>query len=419
MKKSSRRFSQIFFADFRGTVICSDFSAKICALFCENLRELREIFIRQLYRISPLKALFSLAITILIVLALSSCEPLATSFEDVEDAEYFSAAHTSPVPDTVSVIRVMTWNIRFGAARLPWFGDACGNRVILSEEEIYSALQTVVDRINTIKPDVLLLQEVDLNAKRSGYIDELKWIMDRTWFNYAVYGSQWRAQFIPSDGLGRMEEGNVILSRWKISDAHRIQLKLRDDQDKLTRYFYERCCMVTGRIEIPGVNNFYAVNIHASAFATDDTKQQHIVQFKDELDRINSIGGWFVAGGDLNTLPPGSDTTDYCIQDMCPDESFHASGDDPMHKEGSNYEPERHWLDSIYTTYKCAVPLADYKNNQYEYFTHTTRGTHFWDRTLDYLFTNYQWVDNTVVTHQDATKESDHAPVSVLFKLPK
>jgi endonuclease/exonuclease/phosphatase family metal-dependent hydrolase len=354
-----------------------------------------------------------------LLIALSSCEPLATSFDDIEDAQYFTAKTITPVPDTFTVIKVMTWNMRFGAGRIPWFGDACGSRVILTEAEIYSSLQAIVDKINTVKPDVLLLQEVDLKAKRSAYIDELQWIMDRTYFNYAVNGYQWKSQFIASDGIGRLEEGNVILSRWKISDAHRIQLQLRNDQDNLTRYFYERCCMVTCKIEIPHVNNFYAVNIHASAFATDDTKQKHIIRFQEELDKINATGGWFVAGGDLNTLPPGSDTTDYCMQDMCDGESFHQPGNDPMHKEGSNYSPEVHWLDSLYAKYTCSVPLADFKINQYKYFTHTTRGTHFWDRTLDYLFTNYKWVDHSVVTHQDATKESDHAPVSVLFILPK
>lgn len=313
----------------------------------------------------------------------------------------------------------MTWNIRFGAGRIPWFGDACGDRVLLTEEEVLSSLQAIADKINLVKPDILLLQEVDLNSKRSAYINQVQWIIDHTYFNYAVSGFQWKAQFIPSDGLGRLEETNAILSRWKISDAHRIELGLRKDQDALTRYFYERCCMVTGKIEIPGMNNLYAVNAHASAFATDDTKQMHIMRFQNELKRINSDGGWFVAGGDLNTLPPGSDTTDYCIEDMCPGESFHQPGDNPQHKEGSNYTPEIHWLDTLYTNFKCAVPLDVFKAGQYKYFTHTTRGTHFWDRTLDYLFTNYQWVGHSVVTHQDATRESDHAPVSALFILPK
>jgi endonuclease/exonuclease/phosphatase family metal-dependent hydrolase len=363
--------------------------------------------------------LLRVAIFPVFVFFFSSCEPIATSFDDVESAQYFTAQNPITPPDTFSSVRVMTWNIRFGAGRRPWFGDACGDRVIFKDYEIYSTLDSIIATINRIKPDILLLQEVDLKSKRSAYIDELGYIMDRTYFGYAVSGYQWKAQFIPSDGLGRLEESNVILSRWKISDAVRYQLPLREDQDKLTRYFYERCCMVEGKIEIPGMNNLYALNIHASAFATDSTKKQHIENFKAELDRLNTSGAIFVAGGDMNTLPPGSDSTDYCIEDMCPGESYHHPDDNPFHKDGSNYTPEKQWMTGLYDTYKCAVPLDQYLADQQKYFSHTVRPDHFWDRTLDYLFTNWSWVENTVVTHQEAVNESDHCPVSVMFELKK
>ena len=44
----------------------------------------------------------------------SACQPLATSFNDVEDAIMYtkSVKETPPLPD--STITVMTWNIRFG-----------------------------------------------------------------------------------------------------------------------------------------------------------------------------------------------------------------------------------------------------------------------------------------------------------------
>jgi endonuclease/exonuclease/phosphatase family metal-dependent hydrolase len=353
------------------------------------------------------------------LMPLSSCEPLATEFEPTEEAISYTASSIKPPPDTLTTLRIMTWNIRFGAGRILWFGDACGERVILSNDEVYASLQAIADKINEIRPDILLLQEVDIKSKRSGYIDQVQWLLDHTWFNYAVCGSQWKAQFIPSDGLGRMDEENAIFSRWPISDARRIQLALRDDQDKLTRYFYERCCMVSARIDIPGAGSLYAVNIHASATASTDIKQQHMDSFKAEMDRIHQAGGYFVAGGDLNTLPPGTDTTDFCMQDRCEGESFHHSGDDPYHKEGSNYDPEKHLLDDIYAAYSCALPSELYQTGQSAYFTHTTRQGHFWDRTLDFLFTNYHWTENSLITHQEATKESDHAPVSVLFPLPQ
>ena len=369
-------------------------------------------------KVLQMNRIYTLFILFLIGLFLYSCEPMATGFNDIEDAQYYSASTIKYVPDTFNTLKVMTWNIRFGAGRLPWFGDACGSRVVFTPDEIYTNLTAIVNRINLLKPDILLLQEVDLNSKRSAYIDQVRWILNHTYFNYAVSAFQWKAQFIPSDGLGRLEETNVILSRWSLTDAHRIQLALRNDQDNLTRYFYERCCMLNCKVNLPHNNNFYAVNIHASAFATDDSKYKHIVSFGQELDRINNMGGIFVAGGDLNTLPPNSDTTDFCIQDMCPGDSYHTSSSGP-HKDGSNYTPEQTWLNYLYTKYKPAVPTADYIMNQYKYFTHTDRPTYFWDRTLDHLFTNKSWVTNSVVTHQEALPESDHCPVSVSISLSK
>jgi endonuclease/exonuclease/phosphatase family metal-dependent hydrolase len=361
----------------------------------------------------------SAALAVAIFSWLSSCEPLATGFDDEEGAVYVNATNINPAPDTFSAIKVMTWNIRFGAARIPWFGDACGSRVILTEDEVYSSLKGITDKINEVKPDILLMQEVDLRSKRSDYIDELRYILDHSYFNYAVYGYQWKAQFIPSDGLGRLEEGNVIFSRWPVSDAVRIQLALRADQSSIERYFYERTCIVKAKVNIPGLNNLYALNVHTTAFATDNTKLDQINRFKSELDKINANGDLFVGGGDLNTLPPGSDTTDYCFQDACPGESFHQPGDNPLHKDGSNYEPERTWLESYYTDYKPAIPLSVYQKDQYRYFSHTTRGTHFWDRTLDHIFTNYHWKDNSGRVLQETTQLSDHAPVIATFIIPK
>lgn len=350
---------------------------------------------------------------------ISSCELPATRFDKVEDAVFVTKSQPEAAPQPDSSVLVMTWNMRFGIGRGEWFGDACGSKVVYSEKEILEKLSAIVERINSVKPDILLLQEVDISSLRSAYVDELQYILDHTYFGYAVYGFQWKAQFIPSDGLGRLYETNAILSRWPFGKSTRIQLQLRKDQDALTRFFYERCCMVKAKIEIPGIPDFYAVNIHASAFATDDTKQQHIIAFKKELDNIVSDGGWFVAGGDLNTLPPGSDSTDFCMEDQCPGESFHHANDDPLHKEGSNYTPEIHWLDGMYANYNCAVPLSVFQQNQEAYFSHTTRPTHFWDRTLDYLFTNSRWQKGTTVTHQDFMTDSDHAPVSSMVILKK
>jgi endonuclease/exonuclease/phosphatase family metal-dependent hydrolase len=360
---------------------------------------------------SHLKAfLFVFMLAVLMVFN-RSCEMPATGFDKVEEGEYLEKANKVKAMEPDSSVVVMTWNIRYGFGRGPWFGDACGYKVIYSEEEIIKNLQVIAQRINQIKPDILLLQEADINSSRSGYVDQVRWLLDNTDFNYAAYGLQWEAQFVPSDGLGRIEETNVILSRWKLKDAKRFQLDRRSDQGALERYFYERYCMVEATVEIPGFKDLVVLNIHASAFSTDNTKHKNLIEFESELDNLSDLGKVFVAGGDMNTIPPGSSKTDYCIEDMCQNESFHQPGDNPMHKIGSDYTPEKEWLVPFYNKYQSAITLNQYLLDQEQYFTHTTRPGFFWDRTLDYLFTNNRWRKGTSIVRQDFLMDSDHAPV--------
>ena len=105
------------------------------------------------------------------------------------------------------------------------------------------------------------------------------------------------AEIIPSDGLGKVDAGNAVLSRWKITDAERIQLPLRTDQDDLTQYFYLRRNILKAKIALDEENKIYAVNIHATAFATDDTKQKHIAKYKNVLDDLVDQGAIFITGG--------------------------------------------------------------------------------------------------------------------------
>lgn len=143
----------------------------------------------------------------------TTCTPLVDTISEERDCVYYSKPVTSQVP-LKDTLLVMTWNIRFGCGtEILWFGDACGSRTVLKQSEVNSNLDRIISEINRIKPDILLLQEVDYDSKRSAYVDQMQYIMDRTYFSYGYFGTLWNSQFIPSDGLGRLNEGNTILSR--------------------------------------------------------------------------------------------------------------------------------------------------------------------------------------------------------------
>jgi endonuclease/exonuclease/phosphatase family metal-dependent hydrolase len=354
-----------------------------------------------------------------VLILIFACDPLVNRFADIEKAEPYTAGRPVNPPADADTILVMTWNIRFGAGRTPWFGDGCGDRVIFSEGEIVRFLSGIAGEINRLRPDILLLQGVDVQSKRSAYIDQVQWLLDHTYLDYASYASMWEAQIVPSDGLGRINTGQAILARWPILESERIQLPLRSDQDALTRYFYLRRCMLKTRIALPGTGALYVLNIHLDAFSTDGTKKRQIDRVKEELDKLAVSGAIFIAGGDFNLIPPGSDSTDFCLEDKCPDESYHRQGDDPMHKEGSYFTPEVTWLQELYDAYSPSVPLEKYQANQELYFTSTPDWNGFWNRKIDHLFTNTAWVPASDSTHQDILDLSDHVPVSARWQLPK
>jgi len=363
-------------------------------------------------------------LSILGVLLILGCDPFVTEFEDLSDAVMYEANSKSNATYDSGNVNVVTWNIRFGIARFPFFGDSCGDDVILDDATIEENMAAIADSLNAMDADIVLLQEVDVSSKRTGYMDQVQYLLDNTNLNYGCYASMWKADFIPSDGIGRIDAGNAILSKYKLTDAERIQLSLRTDQDDLTQYFYLRRNIVKAKIPAlaQGSKDFYAVDIHATAFATDDTKQQHIDKYVETLAEIQSSGDYFVTGGDLNSVPPGS-VTDFCLSDMCDGDDYHTDQAEEYHKEGSyfeNFDGEPDILHPLYEVYDSAIdsddanlpihlthgPSTSYEMNDIKY-----------DRKLDYLFTNGIWENTLSKTHQAAWELSDHLPVSAVLNV--
>ncbi|HIB52296.1 MAG TPA: hypothetical protein EYO48_04040, partial [Candidatus Marinimicrobia bacterium] len=52
-------------------------------------------------------------------LVLLSCEPLVTEFRDIEDAILYESSSKTNIQNSPDSLLVMTWNVRFGAARIP------------------------------------------------------------------------------------------------------------------------------------------------------------------------------------------------------------------------------------------------------------------------------------------------------------
>ena len=363
-----------------------------------------------------------------------SCRPIVNIFDNVEDAISYESSIMTNTPNEVNKLNVMTWNIRYGAGRIPWFEDSCGDRVHMTQSEVQSNLQGIISFLNNSEDsiDILLLQEVDVSSKRSAYMDQVQYLLDNTYFNYGAYGSMWQSDFIPSGGLGKVDVGVAILSRWKLSELERIQLPLREDQPSYEKYFYLRRCIVKAKLNVPNWDDLYIVNIHAASFSTDDTKQKHILEYRNLLDGLHNDGYKFVTGGDLNAIPPGAQKYDFCLEDQCIQDSYlwhtaHSGDSINFHRKGSYYNnfledeeylSERNLLQYLYEKQNYFPAIAYSNRNEsinfsYGAYNLDNQNKSFYDRKLDYLFTNHSNWSETGKTFQETTKLlSDHMPIS-------
>ncbi|PKQ62553.1 endonuclease [Labilibaculum filiforme] len=339
---------------------------------------------------------------VLLSLLLVACDPFATEigtevslYESIEKQEF-------AFPDT---LKVMTWNIKFGGGRIDFFFDGHGNRVIMEKSEVIDNMALLSEKIREVNPDILFIQEADVNAKRSAFVDQVQYLLDNTNFNYAAYASQWKARYIPSDGIGKMDSGNAILSKWKFTDAKRIALPLIQSQNFIVRYFYLKRNILEINLE-SNQKSIKLLTTHLSAYANDDTKKKQLEILKTYVDSLNQKGQEFILGGDFNSLPPFSNQTSNFDDSVCTDEDFQAD----------NYSSETEWLMPFYENYKAAIPLQEFKADNSKHFTHTTDKNGYWNRKVDYLFTNNHFVKNSGNTLQQWMQVSDHAPVIVNFK---
>jgi endonuclease/exonuclease/phosphatase family metal-dependent hydrolase len=340
---------------------------------------------------------------------LGGCDPFHTGFEDLENAHYYRKDDPGPVPDPKPVLRAMNYNVKFGGGRIDFFFDCFGDRVLMSHDEVVRNLERLAAKIRQVDPDILVVQELDVNSKRAAYVDQMQWLLDHTALDYGVYASQWKADYVPSDGIGAVDSGNGILSKYPLSGAVRIALALRTDQSGLERYFYLKRNILRATVNV-GETKLVVVAIHAEAYAKDGTKKSHIDRFEEELDRWSDAGELVLGAGDLNTLPPESEKQHDFSDSVCTNEDFVAD----------DYRDEATWLESLYASYASEIPLADYQADNASYFSHTTDKNGFWNRKLDYFFTNAGVVPGSGLVHQDEAHGgmetmplSDHAPISV------
>ncbi|MEW5739466.1 MAG: endonuclease/exonuclease/phosphatase family protein [Myxococcota bacterium] len=379
---------------------------------------------------------------LLVLVSLAGCEWISDpmSFTREEVPRYRAQAeHPAPVANPTT-LKVMAWNIKYGACRIDFWFDFWGDRVQLSTTEVNDCLAKVAALVREYDPDILLTEEIEIDSRRSAYVDMVRYLLENTSLRYAAYIETWNSRYIPSEGLGRMNLGNAIFSRYPIVKAERIKQQDRTDLSAIEAPFYIHRAI--GRAELDlGNRTVAAYVVHTEAYDNDGTKQAQIQQIYDEV-KAETLP--FVLGGDFNELPPVCDErADAGTPESC-DGKLRLSDfpDEHPSSKGTEFEQPPYTpsvMKKFYDDFTPWIPLARYgvgEANQRPFFTHTVVGPDgadaqgnpgFWTRTLDYLFVRpgETWTNTDVLQDTgrlgvtgDPLRLSDHAPVVGTWGLP-
>ncbi|GGR81500.1 endonuclease/exonuclease/phosphatase family protein [Deinococcus sedimenti] len=312
---------------------------------------------------------------------------------------------TAPTLKAGQDVRVMNWNVQYLAGRGYVFfydtlaGDGPDTRP--SPQNIARTLDEVTAAIRQENPDLVLLQEVDRDSRRTDYADQLALIQAKLNGAYPCSATTYyhRATFVPHPSImGRVGLSLSTLSRYRMDSATRYQLP-RICGDPVTVAFNFKRAVLGVTLPVQGGQPLSAFNTHMDAFAQGcDTMSNQVAFIGDLLGRTSAP---WVIGGDFNLL------------------GTRAAYDRLRDREKAYFNPDTE-LAPLTAKYASFPSPAQIDSGNPAFITHYPNDPAVGkpDRTIDYYFYSPGLNHTAERVRQDDPKISDHYALLTTLTLP-
>lgn len=361
-------------------------------------------------RISPVKIVLKLLLILILIVVLIAAGYAAYLFIDYHrlDDNLALTPEGSASGEVVDVsadspYHLTAWNIGFAAYtdQFSFFMDGGLYSRAFSKEATIENMNAIIGELAKQRSDFYLIQEVDFGSTRSYKVDEKKMIEDSFSDKYAsTFGVNYDSSYLfypLTSPIGASKSGVTTLSSYGITEAVRRSFPI---QTGVAKFLDLDRCYTVSRIPCSNGKDLLLINLHASAYTTDDTivKQQMEMltgTIKEEYDK----GNYVIAGGDFN-------------MDLLGDSAsiFGVSGED---YSWANPFPEEILPEGVklYAPYDPANPVPSCRNADSPWDPETN-----FQITIDgFLITDNIEVVSCEVTDQQFAY-SDHQPVQLMFR---
>lgn len=224
------------------------------------------------------------------------------------DVELLSlkAGARKDLPVTGRRMTMVTWNIGYGSLgrNQNFFMD--GGSMVRPDrkEDVEQNIAGIVSALSQQQADIYLLQEVDLNSKRSYYINEYEELEHGLTMSSA-FAYNYKCDFVPFPWpmIGKVESGLVTFSGLNVTEATRESLPVPFTWP--LRVANLKRCLLVERIPVQGTaKELVLINLHLEAYDSGEGKRAQTEQLMAILQAEYRKGNYVIAGGDFNQTFP-------------------------------------------------------------------------------------------------------------------
>ncbi len=247
--------------------------------------------------------------------------------------------------------------------------------------------QRVIKALQQIEPDIIALQEVDFDSKRSYFVNQAKEIaLGIGPLYFGAIAISWDKNYVPfpywppTAQFGKILSGQTVLSRYPIEENSRIVLeKVASNPFYYNAFYLDRLAQVS-LIQLFD-RTLVVINVHLEAF--DEPTRVRQTRFVRSLAEDYAKTYPVILLGDFNSSLNRTDVeTEFSIKEMAKSEQF------------ASAVPEGEWGEAV------TFP-SDKPKYKLDYIWYTPR--------------SIEMLKTEVITA--AGKSSDHLPLMMAFRL--
>ena len=201
----------------------------------------------------------------------------ATTLKVEDECSVDINGNASKSLNSTDTVKIMSWNIGYASLdeEADFFMDGGKTTRGISKEKTEENLKALKEKMVENDPDILMVQEIDIDSHRSHRVNELnsfkETFREDTYTNDFAFN--YKAGYVPYPipTIGKVNSGISTFSKYQMQDAKRVQLPIPFSWP-VSLVNLKRCLLIN-RIHLEDVDkDLVVINLHLEAYDDGEGK---------------------------------------------------------------------------------------------------------------------------------------------------